>query len=95
MRRAHHTVTSADADGDDSMHEKTGTLLKGVALDCGGAVAVSRPAELAALARARQQVQRMPATGDPCRAQSPHRRLLAWAANARSVVVRGWGSTSA
>ena len=97
MGHAHHTVTPADAGGRQLDARETGTLLKGVALDCGGAAAVSRPAAApgsAALARARQLVQRMSATGDPHRACSPHRRLLAWAANARGVVVRGWGSTS-
>ena len=57
--------------------------------------AVSRPAERAALARARQRVSRASATGEPRRAGPPHRRLLAWAAGARGAVVRGWRSTSA
>jgi len=85
--------------GDDSMHEKTKEEAKGVALDCGGSSAVSRPAASpgsAALARAAQQEpERVSATGEPRRARMPHRRLLAWAANARGAVVRGWGSTSA
>ena len=68
---------------------------KGVALDCAGSVTVSRPAELAALARALQRPGRVWAAGAPGRANSPHRRLLAWAASARGAVVRGWGSTSA